>query len=337
MEGNQFASGSGREVVIMEKVQSFVTHLREKTRMLRQGGEHHGNAHQVGIMPKEGWRQRNVEFFNQVLIPTLFARRGGGVKSPDFAAVAGDRMGVTWIGHASFLVQIAGKNILVDPNWALWHSIVKRVRRPGIHLDELPRIDLVLLTHAHFDHLHLPTLADVARGQTILVPRGVGNLVKKMYFSRVVEMEWWDKFRFGEIEVQFTPARHWGARYVHDVHRGFGGFLISSDYGAIYHCGDSSFFGGFQEIGKRKAIDLALLPIGAYRAPSGRPVHMNPEEAVEAFVALGAKEMAPMHYATFPLGSEPLHEPLEWLVDSAVREGVADRVHLLGEGEVLVV
>jgi L-ascorbate metabolism protein UlaG (beta-lactamase superfamily) len=164
----------------------------------------------------------------------------------------------------------------------------------------------------------------------------VGNLVKKMFFSRVVEMEWWDTFRFGEIEVQFTPARHWGARYVHDVHRGFGGFLISSKYGTVYHCGDSSFFDGFAEIGRRKPIDLALMPIGAYRAPSGRPVHMNPEEAVEAFVALDAKEMAPMHYGTFPLGSEPLHEPIERLVDCAVREGVANQVHLLEEGELLV-
>src|SRR5690606_2083977 len=123
--------------------------------------------------------------------------------------------------------------------------------------------------------------------------------VKRMNFSPVVEMDWWNDYTFEDLNITFTPARHWGARYVHDAHRGFGGFAIRSESGSIYHCGDSSYFSGFKEIGERCEVDVALMPIGAYRAPSGREVHMNPEEAIEAFQELGAREMIPMHYGTF--------------------------------------
>ena len=119
----------------------------------------------------------------------------------------------------------------------------------------------------------------------------------------------------------------------HKAHRGFGGYLIRSDERTLFHCGDSSMFDGFQEIGRRADIDLALMPIGAYQAPSGRPVHMNPEEALDAFEMMGARHMVPMHHDTFPLGGEPLHEPAEWLARSACQRGLDARVRLLHEGE----
>ncbi len=292
------------------------------------------NTHRVGLLPQRGWSGRNMRFVGKVLLPELFKRRQGTPERPDLALPDRPcRFKVTWIGHASFLIQTGTMNILVDPNWAHWLAIVKRVRHPGLHIDHLPGIDLVLITHAHFDHLHVRSLRRVAAGQPIIVPQGVGKLVKDKGFGRVVEMQHWDQVQVGDLWITFTPSKHWGARMVHDVHRGFGGYLIQNEHGrTVFHCGDSAYFDGFLEIGSRAKIDLALLPIGAYEAMSGRQVHMNPEEALVAFGDLGAQHMAPMHYGTFPLGGEPMHEPLERLRRGVDERGWHDRVSVLEEG-----
>jgi L-ascorbate metabolism protein UlaG (beta-lactamase superfamily) len=120
---------------------------------------------------------------------------------------------------------------------------------------------------------------------------------------------------------------------LHDRHRGFGGFLIEYEGRTIYHCGDSAWFEGFTEIGRRSAIDIALLPIGAYDAPTGRDVHMNPEEALRAFQDLGAGLMIPMHYGTFRLGFEPLEEPPDRLLGHARSLGLDEKIRILREGE----
>lgn len=227
---------------------------------------------------------------------------------------------------------MGGMNILIDPNWALWLSFIKRVRKPGVRWDSLPPIDLVLVTHAHHDHLHIRSLQEVADGQPIVLPKGVGQLVRSCRFGDVHEVACWDRLRFGAIELVFTPAKHWGARFVHDTHRGFGGFLLRCEGRSVFHCGDSAYFDGFREIGEQGAIDVALMPIGAYSAPSGREVHMTPEEALRAFRELGAKKMVPMHYGTFPLGVEPLDEPLERLRSEAAVLGVESAIDILEEG-----
>jgi L-ascorbate metabolism protein UlaG (beta-lactamase superfamily) len=282
----------------------------------------------------KGWGGRNARFIGRVLLPEIFRRRRGISHRPDLALPeAPCRFKVTWIGHASFLIQTGLMNILVDPNWAKWLAMVKRVRMPGVHIDHLPGIDVVLVTHAHFDHLHVKSLRKIADGQPILVPKGVGKIVQNRGFGQVVEMEYWDQVRIGELLVTFTPSKHWGARMVHDVHRGFGGFLIQNDAGrSVYHCGDSAYFDGFLEIGQRSKIDLALMPIGAYEAMSGRTVHMNPEEAFDAFRDLGAGHMVPMHYGTFPLGGEPMHEPLERFRQAARHRSLEDKISILTEG-----
>ena len=109
----------------------------------------------------------------------------------------------------------------------------------------------------------------------------------------------------GPLKISLTPCHHWGARMLADSHRGFGGFIIEANGRSIFHCGDSAYFSGFGEIGERFPIEIALLPIGAYDAPSKREVHMNPEEAVRAFLELRARKLVPMHYGTFRLGYEP--------------------------------
>ena len=236
----------------------------------------------VGLRPKNGWLLG--DFVKDVLIPSFFVRRSGEQQiKPTFPKLRAGQICITWIGHASFLVQIGGRNILIDPNWSLWLKVIRRLRKPGLRIRDLPLIDLVLVTHAHFDHLDKRTLRAVAANQPIAVPFGVGSLVHDLGFERVHELDHWGSVSFGDLKVTLTPCHHWGARILADSHRGFGGFVISHGERSVFHCGDTAYFEGFREIGERCPVEIALLPIGAYAAPTGREVHMNPEEAVQAF------------------------------------------------------
>jgi L-ascorbate metabolism protein UlaG (beta-lactamase superfamily) len=287
--------------------------------------------HHVGLKPAEGWHRRN--FLSEVVWPSLFERRTGRRRTPEFPVLQPGQVALTWIGHASFLLQAPEVNLLVDPNWARWLKVIKRLREPGLELHALPEIDAVLITHAHFDHLDKRTLRKVASEQPIVVPRHVGPLVHGLGFDRVHELEVWESMQLGPVKVTMTPAHHWGARMLADSHRGFGGFLIEVEGRSVFHCGDSAYFPGFAEIGQRLPVDIALLPIGAYDPPSGREVHMTPEEALRAFVELGAQTFVPMHYGTFPLGYEPAWEPPSRLIECAGAEGLLERVCFLREGE----
>ena len=250
------------------------------------------------------------------------------------------QLGVTFIGHSSFLLQIGGKNIVVDPNFAQWIFILKRLRRPGLRLRDLPPIDAVLVSHAHFDHLHRPSLRTIAtltrrksgRLPVIVVPRHVRDLVGDLGFSRVVELDWWQSFQLGNVEIAHTPSRHWGARVVKDVHRGYGGYVLRAGKHSVYHAGDTAYFQGFSVIGARLHPELALLPIGAYHPASFRNVHTSPEDAIQAFIDLGARWMVPMHYGSFRLSYEPVEEPVPRLLAAAREHGVERKVCVLEEG-----
>jgi len=291
-------------------------------------------AKKVGLKPADDWHKRN--FVTEVLIPSLFTRRSGRKAVPLFPALKAGDVGLTWIGHASFLVQTPNTNLLVDPNWAKWLKIIKRIRHPGLEIRDLPTIDLVLVTHAHFDHLDRRTLRRVAEDQPIVVPFEVGNLVHGLGFESIHELDYWKCFEHQGARITLTPCHHWGARMLHDSHRGFGGYIIELDGRTIYHCGDTAFFDGFKEIGKRFKIDIALLPIGAYDPPSGREVHMNPEEALQAFLDLGARSMVPMHYGSFRLSYEPPEEPLQRLLAAARKLGMEKQIAVMTEGHPLV-
>jgi len=144
------------------------------------------------------------------------------------------------------------------------------------------------------------TLRRVAANQPIVVPTGVGNLVHDLGFHIVHELDYWQTVELGPLKISLTPCHHWGARFLADLHRDFGGFVIASNGRTIFHCGDTAYFPGFKEIGDRFSVDLALLPIGAYEAPTGREVHMNPEEAVRAFLELRAKTLIPIALRDVP-------------------------------------
>jgi len=249
-------------------------------------------------------------------------------------------LGVTFIGHSSFFLQMGGKNILVDPNFARWIFVLKRLRRPGLRLRDLPPIDAVLVSHAHFDHLHRPSLRAIARlsrrksgkWPAIIVARQVRDLVSDLGYGSILELDWWQSVTLGNLEITHVPARHWGARVVRDTHRGYGGFVLRSGKHSLYHAGDTAYFDGFREIGQRLKPDVALLPIGAYYPDSFRRVHTSPEDAVQAFLDLGARWMVPMHYGTFRLSYEPMDEPVPRLLADARQRGIERKICVLEEG-----
>jgi L-ascorbate metabolism protein UlaG (beta-lactamase superfamily) len=288
----------------------------------------------VRLIPRADWHKRN--FLTTVLIPSLFTKRSGDHAPPHFPKIRKGEICITWIGHASFLIQTHETNVLIDPIWSKWLKVIKRLKQPGFEIHHLPSIDFVLVTHAHFDHLDRRTLSKVAADQPIVVPIGVGNLVHDLGFNIVHELDYWQTVKLGPLEVSLTPCAHWGARFLTDLHRAFGGFVIAVDGRTIFHCGDSAYFPGFKEIGERYPIDIALLPIGGYDAPTGREVHMNPEQAVQAFKELSAKTLVPMHYGSFRLGYEPLDEPPARLLASASVHGIQDKVLLMTEGTPVV-
>src|SRR6266702_5382363 len=254
-----------------------------------------------------------------------------------------EELGVTFIGHSSFLLPVSGRCVLVDPVFSKRLIVLRRQRHAGLRVDELPPIDVVLLTHAHMDHLDIASLRHVVRGTRrltgvapeVVVPRGVEDLVSRLGFARVHGMEWWQRLEVQGLAVTMTPCKHWGARLFRDTHRGYGGYVLEGSGHSIYHSGDTVYFPGFAEVGHRLQPQVALLPIGAYFPDSYRAVHTSPEEAVRGLVELGAERMVPMHYGTFRLGREPMDEPVERLTAEAARLGLGDRVTVLGEGEMM--
>jgi L-ascorbate metabolism protein UlaG (beta-lactamase superfamily) len=282
--------------------------------------------------------RRKARQFGTLVRHSALTARTGVTRKPVLARRG--ELGVTFIGHSSFFLQIGGKNILVDPNFARWIFILKRLRRPGLKLRELPAIDAVLVSHAHFDHLHRPSLRAIAwltrrktgKRPAIIVPRHVRDLVSDLGYGSVVELDWWQSFQLGKVEVTHVPSRHWGARIVRDTHRGFGGYVLRSGEHSIYHAGDTAYFDGFREIGERLKPEVALLPIGAYHPDSFRKVHTSPEDAIQAFLDLDARWMVPMHYGTFRLSYEPVDEPVKRLKADAKRRGIERKICVMEEG-----
>ena len=261
-------------------------------------------------------------------------------------AIPRGALGIMFLGHSSFLLQMAGLNLLVDPVFATRLIVLRRQRRPGVRIADLPAIDAVLLTHAHMDHLNRPTLRAIVRATRKLtgrapiaiIPQGVEDLVADLGFSEIRTLDWWQRTTLPGVEITFTPAQHWGARMFKDTHRRFGGYVLADSAGhSLYHSGDTALFPGFTEIGRRLHPQIALLPIGAYFPDSYRGVHTSPEDALDAFQQLGSRTFIPMHFGTFRLGREPMEEPPLRLMAEAERRGLTGQIRILAEGETLIV
>ena len=250
----------------------------------------------------------------------------GGTRSPrddadripvlrnGIAPVAVDETALTWVGHSTYLVRTGGACVLTDPVWSTRiPGVPRRVTPPGVAFSDLPPIDAVVISHNHYDHLDAPTIARLPRRTPVLVPTGLGGWFRRRGFTRVVELDWWESVEIAGLTFDFVPARHWSRRGPHDSCASlWGGWVITGPDRRLYHAGDSGYGPHFAEIGSRfPGIDVAMVPIGAY-APRWfmRPVHVDPEEAVQAVGDLGARRAASMHWGTFALTREPLMEPL---------------------------
>ena len=222
---------------------------------------------------------------------------------------------VTWAGHASWVVRIGGLTVLTDPVWS--RRILgtpARVTPVGVAWQALPRVDAVVISHNHYDHLDAPTLRRLPRDTPVFVPAGLARWFHRRRFTRVTELDWWEAAELDGVRFDFVPAHHWSKRSLTDTCRSlWGGWVLTDGEGQrVYFAGDTGYGHWFSRIGRRyPGIDLALLPIGAYDPRWWlRDVHCDPEEAVRAAQDLGALHMAPMHWATFVLSAEPVLEPL---------------------------
>jgi len=252
--------------------------------------------------------------------------------------VGSGRIAATFIGHASFLVQIGGCCVLLDPVWSRRASPLRfagphRVRPPGQPLAALPGVDLLLVSHNHYDHLDLPTLRTVRRRWSPAAATGLGNArhLAKAGLRGATELDWWKTVELAGLRITYVPPQHFSARTPFDRNRSlWGGFVLQAGGGAggstVYFAGDSGWCPHFAEIGARfPAIDLAWLPIGAYEPRSFmRTQHMNSEEAVLAHRALRARRSIGMHFGTFAgLTDEAIDAPELELEAAKAKHGVA--------------
>lgn len=252
---------------------------------------------------------------------------------------------VTWIGHATALVQFAGLSILTDPIFSERASPLslvgpKRAYPPGIALKDLPRIDLVLISHNHYDHLDeasVRALSSQAGGSPLfLVPSGVKAWFKDLDISNVIELAWWQSHFLQSptvtVEIVFTPVQHWSGRSLTDrMDTLWGGFAVFADDFHFFHVGDTSYSQDFQDIAKRFAdrqpdhgFDLVLIPIGAY-APRWfmKDQHVDPQEAVKIHKDLRARQSVAYHWGTFSLSNEALDDPPIALAAALREQGIS--------------
>jgi L-ascorbate metabolism protein UlaG (beta-lactamase superfamily) len=232
-------------------------------------------------------------------------------------------------------VRIGGQLVVTDPVWSRALSgVVPRLVPPGVALDAMPPVDIVLVTHDHRDHMDAPTIAKLGDGPLYIVP--VGN-AKRIHHPNVVELEWWQTHEVDGIAITLVPARHWSMREPWNKNETlWGGYVIRTREGTAYHSGDTAFGDHFAEIGQRvRGIDWAMLPIGGY-SPRWfmEPQHVDPIEAARGFLALGAKNLLAMHWGTFRLTDEPIGEPPERLRAFWREHGLdEDRLWIFGIGE----
>jgi L-ascorbate metabolism protein UlaG (beta-lactamase superfamily) len=228
--------------------------------------------------------------------------------------VSAAQTAVTWVGHASYVVQIGGLVVLTDPVWS--HRIPgvrPRLTPPGIGWRDLPRVDAVVISHNHYDHMDGPTLKRLPRDTAMLVPAGLGRWFRGRGFHRVRELDWWESARLGEVGFDFVPAHHWSRRTLTDVCGSlWGGWVLTAAGRRVYFAGDTGYGHFFTDIGRRyRGIDVALLPVGAFQPRQMmRDWHTDPEEAVQACLDVGAARMATMHWGTFVLSAEPVRSPV---------------------------
>jgi L-ascorbate metabolism protein UlaG (beta-lactamase superfamily) len=261
---------------------------------------------------------------------------------PPAGKVEGDSIVVTFINHSTFLIQTRGLNILTDPIWSEYASPVsfmgpKRMRPPGIRFEDLPTVDIILLTHNHYDHLDIETLKKLSAkfNAKIYCPLGVGLYLAKEGIGNITEMDWW-----GETEIEqglsliCTPAQHFSGRGMFDRDRTlWSGFALKTDKGSIYYSGDTGYGDFFKEIAQRLSpIRLSFLPIGAFKPEwFMSSIHTSPDDAVRIHQILKSPQSIGMHFGTFPLADDGMNEAGETLKDVLKKEGISENEFIVPE------
>jgi len=255
-----------------------------------------------------------------------------------------DALTAAWIGHSTVLINFYGFHILTDPVFSARVGLrippftigPKRYVQPALKISELPRIDLVLLSHAHMDHFDIPSLKKLDHGATVITAKATADLLNGIPFGKIIELDWDQSQEIetasGTVKVSAFQVRHWGARMQHDDHRGFNGYLLERNGHSICVTGDTAFTPLFEKLRSDKPIDLMLAPIGAYHP--WVTSHCSPEEAVEMANMAGAKYIMPIHHQTFKLSWEPMTEPIERF--KAALAAAPERIALTGIGETFV-
>jgi N-acyl-phosphatidylethanolamine-hydrolysing phospholipase D len=251
---------------------------------------------------------------------------------------------VTWVGHATLLVQLDGVNVLTDPHWSARASPVsfagpRRLTPPGLRFEDLPPIHVVVISHDHYDHLDRDTvkrLADTHRPR-FLVPLGLKAWFADIGITDVDELDWWDERSVQGLTFTCVPAQHFSGRTLWDRNRRlWSGWAVAGRERRFYFAGDTAYWNGLKEIGARLGpFDLAAIPIGAYLPTvMMKASHTSPEEALAAFADVRGRLFVPIHWGTFDLADEPLDEPPRLLRDEARRLKLGpDRVWILRHGE----
>jgi L-ascorbate metabolism protein UlaG (beta-lactamase superfamily) len=267
-----------------------------------------------------------------------FTRPAAAPRRPILTGWEERELAAAWIGHATVLLRIGGKTVLTDP--VLSHRVgislglatggPRRLVAPALRLAQLPRIDLVLISHAHFDHLDRPTLARLPRSTPIVTAAHTRDLIDDLGFSDVTELQWGEQRRLGDLVVKAWQVQHWGARTFHDHHRHACAFVLEAGGRRVLFGGDSAGGRHFRDVGR---TDLAILGIGAYD-PYVQG-HATPEQAWQMAEDVRADHVLPMHHSTFRLSREPVAQPMERLLQAAghdaariVASGVGDEWHL---------
>lgn len=249
-----------------------------------------------------------------------------------------DSFKVTYIGHASVLMEHEGRSLVADPMFSKRVASVFSRRRSPMDFDpaRISGLEGVLISHGHHDHMDLRSLARLGKAMPLVIPKGVSFPLKVRGYRNIRIARPGEELKLGEFSIAVVPSHHFGGRPPMYFSAGYQGYVIYHKK-CVYFAGDTGFDEEmFRVIGRKYRLDLAILPIGAYHPPSFRKHHMSPEDAVEAFRLLGARRMMPIHFETFSLSLEPMDEPRQRLIAAAERHGVLDSVSILRSGESIV-
>ncbi|MDB5326718.1 MAG: hypothetical protein JWM57_2287 [Phycisphaerales bacterium] len=236
---------------------------------------------------------------------------------PDLTEWQDRQLSAVWLGHATVLLRIAGQTILTDPvfssrvglGFGFLTAGPLRQQRSALPIAQLPPIDLILLSHAHFDHLDRPTLARLPKRSRVITFEGVSDLARDLHFADVTEMQWGETIRIGDLSITGLPVVHWGARTFRDAHRKYGAFLLEDGQGRrVLYGADTAYHEQWRGVGP---VDLAILGIGAYDPYIA--AHATPEQALAMANHVEARHVLPIHHSTFNLSHEPLAEPMQRL------------------------